>query len=985
MYPTRYSLVAWTLATVSATTAQVGPRRLNESLLQPTQVELLEARLTPDGQALVFRADLLTDDRPELFRVASDGSGGTRLLSGASGAGIGSVSSFEVTADGARVVYRGDLLQELRFELFSVRLDGSGGVRLNTPIAPAEGSLDAFRLNASGSHVLYVADARVFGRRELYLAPADGSSPAVRVSPTPVPGGDVELTDFLLSADGQRIAYLADQSVNDVVELYGVVAGVVRKLNPSLVTGGDVGGSLSSRRVALAQGDMRAVYLADALVDERLELFSVPLDGSSPAQQLSAPLAPGNRVFSFRITPDGTRAVYLTTNSGLFVVPVDGSLPAQNIGGAPHDLRFDLWGIDPTSTHLAYVRQRAPSSLELLSVPLTGGPNLRLDPAQVSGTVHDFRFDPAGGQVAFRVALTSSAPTQVAVVPLDRSRPAVLLDAPAHPGSSASEYEFAGERLAFVADAFVDERHELFSAPLDGSDAPVRLSGPLVPEGNVIDLESSSDGNLVVYRADQATDGVYEYFGVPSAGGGWFPINEPLPPGPSVVEVREHGFSAPARRVVYKTFDESNSRHEVFSAPLDGPPGAVHLGAGLDWCLTVDGLSVVRGGGNLYVGPIDGSTPSRFLGEVLYYGGGGPPFDLSLLPTPDGRFVLFRPRLSRIGPLPPEKQPLWAVPLDGSSAPWRISRGGVSDFAPASASTVVFPDLGELHVRPVDASRPSLRLDGPSVVGGEVSAFLLAARGRVAVYLADARVVGQRELFSVPTDGSCSPLRLSAPVTGSGVWRFALGSDGFTLAWEQETPQGTRLLTRRIGGAEPRLLATTGAYFEQLFVRAGHVVYTDGSTFRSLLSVPLSGGPARTLVSGPVETLAFSPDERQVATRTQDEALWCAPVDGHEAARMLLPASWQVEEFAFAPDSFHLLALARRTPGTTELFLVARDGRDAPRRVGPAPVAGGSVSGFSFERAPEPWILWRGALLVADLRELFGMPWHLAQSSATPP
>jgi hypothetical protein len=63
------------------------------------------------------------------------------------------------------------------------------------------------------------------------------------------------------------------------------------------------------------------VYAADELIDEVVELFSVPIDGSAPAVRISGAMVAGGDVVydddgddvheGFQISPDGSRVVYV--------------------------------------------------------------------------------------------------------------------------------------------------------------------------------------------------------------------------------------------------------------------------------------------------------------------------------------------------------------------------------------------------------------------------------------------------------------------------------------------------------------------------------------------------------------------------------------------------------------------------------------------------------------------------------------------------
>lgn len=87
-------------------------------------------------------------------------------------------------------------------------------------------------------------------------------------------------------------------------KLYQVPAGggVPRKLNSSLVSGGNV-------KQFFVTGNQWVVYLADQEVDERFELYSASLtDGK--IVKLSGNLQSAGNIVDVAVSPDGTFAVY---------------------------------------------------------------------------------------------------------------------------------------------------------------------------------------------------------------------------------------------------------------------------------------------------------------------------------------------------------------------------------------------------------------------------------------------------------------------------------------------------------------------------------------------------------------------------------------------------------------------------------------------------------------------------------------------------
>ena len=159
-----------------------------------------------------------------------------------------------------------------------------------------------YRLSADGRWAVFEDDSEVDGTEELWSVPGlrrrrDGSARRSR------PGA--EPSTFAISPDSRTVVYLADQDTDGVFELLTCIeGGVSTKLNGALVSGGDVVG------FKIAATSQRVVYWADQQVDERRELWSVPIGGGA-STKLNGALAAGGFVFGFALDPNGQRVVYL--------------------------------------------------------------------------------------------------------------------------------------------------------------------------------------------------------------------------------------------------------------------------------------------------------------------------------------------------------------------------------------------------------------------------------------------------------------------------------------------------------------------------------------------------------------------------------------------------------------------------------------------------------------------------------------------------
>src|SRR5262249_55704930 len=215
------------------------------------------------------------------------------------------------------------------------------------------------------------------------------------------------------------------------------------------------------------------VFLSDALnATGGLELFAVPVDGSTHARRLLA-----GRFRDLVLSPDGKRVALLSESRELGAIALDGLTPA--VGLAP-GFHFN----DPTDP---FAEQLA--------------------------------FTADGARLVFRVRDPQDAYLyRLFSVPLDGSSPALSLT-PGHSLSSSVQPGFAltpdGRTALYRLGEDDTTRAELLRVAVDGASAPVRISraperSP-VPVG-VFSFEISTDGAHVTHIARQTSAGVRELF-----------------------------------------------------------------------------------------------------------------------------------------------------------------------------------------------------------------------------------------------------------------------------------------------------------------------------------------------------------------------------------------------------------------------------------------------------------------------------------------
>ena len=375
--------------------------------------------------------------------------------------------------------------------------------KLNGPMpsspGPGGGDVRGFRLSTDGTALAYAADQHSVGVIELYAGPVDVSTDPVKVSGLLVAGGQVEVRTFRFSPDGAWLVYLADANEVGVWELFATPSdgsGPARRLNAPLVLDGDVGADLGSPPFLIAPDSQRVVYLADQDLDEKTEIYSVPIDGHA------------------------------------LPVKLNDAFPAW----AEVESAVPGYAISPDATRVAYTADRdVDQSFELFSVPIAGGAPLKLSTPALPGRGLDggnrpsFEFAADGQRIAYRADLHVDDRFVLYSVPADGSLAPVALSDLASGLGDVLEFALTpdGESAVFRADTTTAQVFELFSAPIDGTSAAQRISGPMVAGGDVdggVDVSSPlrpfeiGAGGMVVYRADAIANGKFELFRVPVGG-----------------------------------------------------------------------------------------------------------------------------------------------------------------------------------------------------------------------------------------------------------------------------------------------------------------------------------------------------------------------------------------------------------------------------------------------------------------------------------
>ena len=745
----------------------------------------------------------------------------------------------------------------------------SQGVRLNGPLLTSSDGGDVTSVTASpdGSLVSFLAQVTGNEAPNLFVAPADGSSPAVSLQSgfgNAGPLGFHRISPDLawvvynhkggLGAATQYRSRRADGS-GSIVELTNLPFGgfasglqispdssrVVYRVRtssggPTALVSAPIGGGLGN---TLSLGVEFAVF--EITPDSSHVVFAAGADpvvysspiGGGGALQLGPSLPAGRSVSDLRLNAAGDRVVYradqdLDDVDELYSVPVDGSAPAIKVHQplVAGQTVFE-YVVSPVDDRVLFLSDRD-GPVELYIAPLDGSqPETKLNGALVAGgdVTSTFGFDPTGTWVGYVADQDIDGVSELFSVRSDASTAPLKLTLPFPMGGKISRLLLTATHAVYLADQAVDGVREVYSAPLDGSATSQRLNAPLAADRTVQSIRLSPDGARVVYRADQTDDEVFELFSAPVDGSAPpVRVSGALVPGGDVSS--SNWLVLAGDRVVYVADQEEDETQQIYSVLDDGAGASVVVGPELYPVQVIGDVG-------------DFAVPSR------------------------GRHVVFFAR---------EQNPteLFSVSTDapGITTPLNGPLFGLNAAAQLAltpdAQRVVFTSdeiAGDgLFSAPVDGSATRVRLSDPLPSGANVFSFLISADSQYVTYHADQNVVGLRELFSAPTDGSSPPMPLAA---------------GFVATTPVElSPDGTRLL------------------FEGI---------PSGASITDLYTVPVDGSlpPVALTTVAAGETLkqsAFNGDSQRVIFRLEDAAArhgrpqWCSraprtPAPAHRRSR----------------------------------------------------------------------------------------------------
>jgi dipeptidyl aminopeptidase/acylaminoacyl peptidase len=197
---------------------------LSGAVVSGGDVDFSGFQISPDSARVVFLGTLVTNTVTELFSAPIATPNSRVALSGAVVSGGDVDSDFKISPDSARVVFRGDLVTDAVTELFSAPIAAvNSRVTLSGAVVSGGDVFSGFQISPDGARVVFRGDLVTDNVFELFSAPIAAVNSRVTLSGAVVSGGGV--SSFQISPDSARVVFRGDVVADEVFELFRVQIG----------------------------------------------------------------------------------------------------------------------------------------------------------------------------------------------------------------------------------------------------------------------------------------------------------------------------------------------------------------------------------------------------------------------------------------------------------------------------------------------------------------------------------------------------------------------------------------------------------------------------------------------------------------------------------------------------------------------------------------------------------------------------------------
>ncbi len=206
--------------------------QLNQELV--TDGDVYSFALSPVSGIAVFRADQVVNDQYELFSIPIVGGVAPVKLNKTYTEVGKDVYEFEISPNGAWVVYRSNQDPGNNAELFRNAIGGGDILKLHEDLALGHDVWD-FKITPNSAGVVFKGELESWVD-DLYGTWMNGSTIATPKKYSSLPDDARWINAYEISPDSSRVVYIADQETVDIQELYSnsILAGDPHKLNAAL-------------------------------------------------------------------------------------------------------------------------------------------------------------------------------------------------------------------------------------------------------------------------------------------------------------------------------------------------------------------------------------------------------------------------------------------------------------------------------------------------------------------------------------------------------------------------------------------------------------------------------------------------------------------------------------------------------------------------------------------------------------------------------
>ena len=490
--------------------AQVSqPNRLNDSLVNGGDVGNFS--VSPDGKWVVFEADQYIDNVFELYSIDLTEKDSMPIRIDRGLYVSNPIYPILITPNSNRVVYQAFTSITGNRDLYSVPINGGQSTQLNANVS-ISGTIGDIKISPDSKWVTYMADPNADGNLDLFSSSINGGFP-VRLN-LDLPIG-AEIKEYQISNDSGYVVYRSDQLTTGVTELFSVPidgSSNPTRLNANLVFRGDVFGFKIS-------GTNKVVYRADQNLDTHQDLFVVDIQGGDP-RRINTNLSPGFRTVGyFEISDFNNHVIFLAANgiSGkdeLYSIPLEGThnVPINLVPNLPTFGRILVSpSISKNGMFVVYrADERIDNVFELFSVPISGGPSVRLNSdISINEDIRKFSITENSLHVVYTTEGDNRSQLKIFSVPISGGK-AIQLNANLS-GGEVGAYQVNKNSNVVVFEYF-HNNNELYATALNGNESQ-KITSPFPASGNVVSFDISQN-DQVIYKGDQIVNEVFELFSV---------------------------------------------------------------------------------------------------------------------------------------------------------------------------------------------------------------------------------------------------------------------------------------------------------------------------------------------------------------------------------------------------------------------------------------------------------------------------------------